>query len=154
LKAFVWQNVRLLISAGKVDKRKIFYKTLEKLGSVELFAGWSADDRDWADQASSYALRALRERGKDISDDALAELVANVGPHVRQLNSEIEKLALYVGDHARIDTDDVDAIVTRNKQARAFALGDALGDRNLPRLLHCLDQELWEARRDPQRNEI
>ena len=44
LKAFVWQNVRLLISAGKVDKRKSFYKTLEKIGSVETFAGWSADD--------------------------------------------------------------------------------------------------------------
>ena len=34
LKAFVWQNVRLLVSAGKVDKRKSFYKTLEKIGSV------------------------------------------------------------------------------------------------------------------------
>jgi DNA polymerase III delta subunit len=44
--------------------------------------------------------------------------------------------------------------VTRNKQARAFALGDALGDRDLARLLRCLDEELWEARRDPQRNEI
>src|SRR6201986_1254637 len=32
LKTFTWQNVRLLISAGKVDKRKTFYKTIEKLG--------------------------------------------------------------------------------------------------------------------------
>ena len=31
--------------------------------------------------------------------------------------------------------DDVAAICTRNKTARAFALGDALGDRDLPRLL-------------------
>ena len=38
LKAFAWQNVRLLISAGKVDKRKTFFKTLEKLGTVEAFA--------------------------------------------------------------------------------------------------------------------
>ena len=35
LKAFVWENVRLLVSAGKVDKRKSFYKTLEKIGSVD-----------------------------------------------------------------------------------------------------------------------
>ena len=28
LKTFSWQTVRLLISAGKVDKRKSFYKTL------------------------------------------------------------------------------------------------------------------------------
>ncbi len=31
LKDFPWDNVRLLISAGKVDKRKIFYKALDKL---------------------------------------------------------------------------------------------------------------------------
>jgi hypothetical protein len=33
-------------------------------------------------------------------------------------------------------------------------LADALGDRQLARLLACLDQELWEIRRDPKRNEI
>src|SRR6185503_14630945 len=38
LKSFKWDNVRLLISAGKVDKRKTFYKTLEKLGRIESFA--------------------------------------------------------------------------------------------------------------------
>jgi DNA polymerase-3 subunit delta len=154
LKTFQWQNVRLLISAGKVDKRKTFYKTLEKIGTTEIFAGWSADDRDWSNQAAAFADRALRERKKEIADDALAELVTNVGPHVRNLNSEVEKLALYVGDRPAISLSDVRAIVTRNKQARAFALGDALGDRNLPRLLRCLDEELWEARRDSQRSEI
>jgi len=50
LKTFPWDNVRLLISAGKVDKRKVFYRTLDKIGTVEILAGWSADDRDWADQ--------------------------------------------------------------------------------------------------------
>jgi DNA polymerase-3 subunit delta len=154
LKTFVWQNVRLLISAGKVDKRKTIYKTLEKIGSVEIFAGWSAEDKDWAAQAESFALRALGELGKEISDEGLSKLVVNAGPNARGLRSEIEKLSLYVGERPHIEVGDVDAIVTRNKQARAFALGDALGDRNLPRLLRCLDEELWEARRDPQRNEI
>ena len=44
--------------------------------------------------------------------------------------------------------------MTRQKQARAFALGDALGDRNLPLVLRRLDEELWEVRRDPQHSEI
>jgi DNA polymerase-3 subunit delta len=154
LKKFTWQNVRLLVSAGKVDKRKVFYKTLEKIGAVETFAGWSADDRDWVDQAEIWTRRALREAKKEISDEALAQLVANVGPNPRSLATEAEKLSLYVGDRARIELADVDSIVTRNKQARAFALGDALGERDLPRVLRCLDEELWEVRRDPQRNEI
>jgi len=154
LKTFSWQNVRLLVSAGKVDKRKTFYKTLEKIGSVEVFAGWSAEDRDWAQQAESLASRALGELGKEISDEALARLVAYTGPHPRALRSEIEKLSLYVGARSSVETADVEAIVTRHKSARAFALGDALGDRDLPRVLRCLDEELWEVRRDPQHNEI
>ena len=154
LKTFKWGSVRLMISAGKVDKRKTFFKTLEKVGSVELFAGWSTEDKDWVNQAEGWAARTLRELKKEISDDALAKLVANVGPNARLLHSEVEKLSLYMGERSQIDLNDVDTIVTRNKQARAFALGDALGDRNLPQLLRCLDEELWEMRRDSQKSEI
>ena len=154
LKAFSWQNVRLLVSSGKVDKRKTFYKTLEKIGSVEVFAGWSAEDRDWAQQAEGLALRVLGELDKEISGEALGRLVTYTGPNPRALRREIEKLSLYCGARARVQTADVEAIVTRQKQARAFALGDALGDRDLPRALRCLDEELWEMRRDPQHSEI
>jgi DNA polymerase-3 subunit delta len=154
LKDFAWQNVRLLISAGKVDKRKTFYKTLDKLGTVEALAGWSVDDRDWADQAEAWARKAIRARQKEISDEALAELITRVGANPRQLDSEIEKLVLYVGDQPEIEMEDVAAICTRNKTARAFALGDALGDRELPRLLRCLDESLWEVKLDPQKSEI
>ena len=146
LKSFRWDGVRLLVSAGKVDKRKTFYKTLEKLGSVEHFAALSLDDRNWADQAEDLAYKKLKALKKEISSEALAQLVANVGPHAAQLNSEVEKLAAYVGTRADIELADVNAIVTRNKQARAFALADALGDRDLPRLLKTLDEELWEIR--------
>src|SRR5712664_2103209 len=67
LKDFSWGSVRLLISAGKVDKRKVFYKAIDKLGAVESFAGWSVDDRDWADQAETWARQELRARKKEIS---------------------------------------------------------------------------------------
>jgi DNA polymerase-3 subunit delta len=154
LKEFDWQNVRLLISAGKVDKRKVFYKALDKLGTVEALAGLSADDRDWAMQAEMWATKAIRAHQKEISDEALAELISRVGPNARQLDSEIEKLTLFIGNRGQVQFDDVNAICTRNKTARAFALGDALGDRDLPQLLQRLDEELWEAKLDPQKSEI
>jgi DNA polymerase-3 subunit delta len=154
LKEFSWQNVRLLITAGKVDKRKAFYKALDKLGTVESFAGWSVDDRDWAGQAETWARKGLRARQKEISDEALAELISRVGPNARQLDNEVEKVALYAGDRKEIEFDDVATICTRNKMARAFALGDALGDRDLPRLLARLDEALWEVKLDPQKSEI
>jgi DNA polymerase-3 subunit delta len=106
------------------------------------------------DQAEAWARAALRARKKEISDEALSELVTRVGPHARQLDSEVEKLSLYVGENQEIQTEDVAAVCTRNKTARAFALGDALGNRNLPVLLRCLDEELWEVKLDPQKSEI
>jgi DNA polymerase-3 subunit delta len=154
LKAFSWESVRLLISAGKVDKRKVFFKTLDKIGQVETYAGWSVDDRDWADQAETWARKEIRARQKEITDEAMADLITRVGPNARQLDSEIEKLALYVGNRTEIEVSDVATVCTRNKTARAFALGDALGDRDLPRLLRRLDEELWEVKSDSRKSEI
>ena len=157
LKSFAWSRnseIRLLISAGKVDKRKTFFKTLDKIGQVESLAGWSADDRDWAEREELTARQAVRDRKKEISGEAVAELVSRVGPHPRQLDNEIEKLCLFVGKRDRIETGDVNEVCVHNKLARAFALGDALGDRDLPRLLRRLDEELWELKVDSQKSEI
>ena len=96
----------------------------------------------------------MRARQKEISEDALAELINRVGPNARQLDTEVEKLCLFVGDRKKIEMADVAAICSRNKTARAFALGDALGDRNLPALLRRLDEELWETKFDKDRSEI
>lgn len=154
LKAFNWQGVRLLISAAKVDKRRTFYKTLAKLGSVEAHSGWSVGDRDWAGQAEAWALGTIRNEGRKITDDALHELVNRAGGSPRQLFPEVEKLIIYVGDRAQINLADVEAICIHSKHSRAFALGDALGNRDLPTLLRRLDEDLWEVKLDPRKSEI
>ena len=154
LKTFPWGNVRLLITAGEVDKRRTFYKTIEKTGAVETFAAWKLDDKNWTAQAETLALKALRAAKKEISDEALAELITRIGPHARQLASEVEKLLIYAGERAEIELGDVQAIVTRNKQARAFALADAVADRDLPRVLRNLDEEFWEMKFDKDKSEI
>ena len=154
LKNFKWQAVRLLISAGKVDKRKTFFKTLDKIGTVENFSGWSVDDKDWAERAEIAARADVRSRQKEISEEALAELVNRVGPNPRQIDNEVEKLCLFTGERKKIEFADVAAICTRNKTARAFALGDALGDRDLPCLLRRLDEELWAVKSDSKKSEI
>ena len=154
LKEFRWDNVRLLISAGKVDKRRVFPKTIDKLGQTEEHAGWSADDRDWMDRAETQAEAKFTENGKRIAPGTLAQLITLVGPNNRQLMNEVEKLSLYSGTSSEISRESVELLVSRNKQARAFGLGDALGERNLPRLLKTLDEELWEMKTDAQKSEI
>lgn len=154
LKRFEWREVRLLISAGKVDKRKVFYKTLDKLGEVEALTTWSVDDRDWTERAELAARAAFRARQREITPDALTELIERVGMSARQLESEIEKVCVYAGNRPRIELADVTAICARNKAAKAFALADALGNRDLPALLQRLDEELWETKFDKDKNEI
>jgi DNA polymerase-3 subunit delta len=154
LKNFSWQNVRLLINAGKVDKRKVFYKTLDKIGTTEVFEAWSQDDKDWAERAQIAAREAVRKRDKEISGAALGELVVRAGGNARQLENEIEKLCVFTGGRKKIELADVTAICSHNKTAKAFALGDALGDRDLPRLLKRLDEELWETKFDKDKSEI
>jgi DNA polymerase-3 subunit delta len=156
LKAFRWDGVRLLISGSKPDKRRSFYKTVEKLGAVESFNALSSDDKDWAGKAESEALRLFRAGNKDIADNALAELVTRVGPNLRALANEVEKLSLYVGDRPEVSLADVQTMTTPQKLAKAFALGEALGERDLAKLLRVLDQELWEIRTgvDKKKSEI
>jgi DNA polymerase III subunit delta len=154
LKNFKWQSVRLLLSAGKVDRRKVFFKTLGKIGTVETFTALSADDRDWVERAEIAARAAVREREMEISEEALSELVGRVGPHARPLENEIEKLCVFAAGRRQIEFADVSAVCGQTKTARAFALSDALGDRDLPRLLKRLDEELWETKHDPKKSEI
>lgn len=156
LKSFRWDGVRLLVSAGKPDKRRAFFKAFEKHGKVEIFEALSQDDKDWSGKAESEAIRILRSSGKEVGDEALAELVNRVGPNLRMLASECEKLVLYTGERAAITLEDVQVSVSRQKLARAFALAEALGDRNLSKLLKTLDEELWEIRvgADKRKSEI
>src|SRR5688572_25462926 len=135
LKKFKWEGVRLLITAEAIDKRKTFYKTIQKLGTVEEINGWSIDDRDWADRAEQAADQLLRAAGKNIAEDALARLVTDAGVNNRHLTNEIEKLVLYLGDRPNVTLNDIEAIISRSRQSRAFALADAVGARDLPRLV-------------------
>ena len=61
LKSFRWEGVKLIVTSPKVDKRKVFFKAVDKLGTVESFSGWSLDDKDWVDQAEMAAPQQLGE---------------------------------------------------------------------------------------------
>ena len=154
VKGMKWEDARLIISAGKVDRRKVFFKTIEKLGRVELHAGLSMDDRDWVMKAESVIRLRLKETGATMSNASISGLIESVGPNVRQLMNEIEKLSIYRGDGGRIEMADVDAVVSRQRQAKAFALAEAVGQRDLPRALRLLEEEFWSMKTDSKKSSI
>jgi DNA polymerase-3 subunit delta len=159
LAAFPWKDVRLLLTCGKLDRRRAFFKALDKMGDagtaeIEQFAGLTTDDRDWHEKAERIAARELHSHGKKADPDVVVQFVEWVGPNSRQLFTEAQKLATYVGERSEITTEDVEAVVTRGRHARAFALADAVGQRDLPRALQRLDEELWAIQSDRQRSTI
>lgn len=143
-----------LLSAGKIDKRKVFYKTLGSLATMEHFEGLSLSDKNWAYEAERMMRGFFQGKGQVIQDDALYEFIQAVGPHVRNLNMEGEKVSLYAGSKAPIQLRHVREVVVYQKQARAFALTEALGERNSAAILNTLDEELWSMRTDRSKSVI
>jgi len=154
LKTFDWAGVKLLISSAKADKRKAFYKMVSKAGYTEEFAALSVDDRDWQAKAEQLIGVRLKLLKKKADYSAVNEMVQLVGPDARAIVSECEKIAAYVGESVEITVNDVRSIVTQGKHAKAFALGDALGERNLTKLLKRLDEDLWAAKTDRKKSII
>jgi len=81
-----------------------------------------------------------RERGKRLAGRAGPLLAEWVGNDLARLDSEIEKLALYVGPREEITADDVAAVVAATAGPVAFALANALGARDLHAALTALGE--------------
>jgi DNA polymerase-3 subunit delta len=78
--------------------------------------------------------------GKQVSRDASELLLMYVGGSLRALDSEIEKIAIYVGERKTVHVEDVAAVVGISKTFNVFELTKAVGDRNLKRSLEILER--------------
>ena len=148
---FDWQGVRVLISCGKVDKRKAFFKSAKKIAAVE---DLSIADKERGSRAALIVRQRLAELGKKIAPHVADELILLAGSDLQQLHTEAEKLVAYMGEREEVMRQDVHEIATRTRQAQGFALADALGERNLPKLLRVLDEELWVVKLDSKKSPI
>ncbi len=153
-RTFPWNEVRLLISASGIDRRLSFFETVEEIGHVEVLKGLSVKDKDWAIQAEEFVRGEFRSLNQQIDDEAIGAMVAAIGPNLRQLASEVEKVSLHAGKRSPVTVQDVSAIVSRRRQTQAFGLVEALGDRDLAAALRNLDEELWEIRADRSRSAV
>lgn len=140
------ESTRFLLSAVGVDKRRTFYKTLGKLGKVEVFDKLDAGKSGWEQDAAEVVERSARERGLRLSADALELFTLYTGGERRVIENEIEKIDLYLGPTRReVNADDVRLLVPLSRAGIVFELGNALAERNLHRALELLDQLLFQG---------
>jgi len=136
-------GIRFLLSASEVDKRRSFYKTLSKLGKVTVFDALDTSKAGWEEAAMDLARRMAETAGVRLEMDALELLAIRTGGDRRTLGSELEKIALYVGDASRAATvEDVALLVPLTAEAVIFELGNALASRHTHNALGLLQQLL------------
>ena len=93
-----------------------------------------------------WIVQRVRSLEAAIEPDAVDLLARLVGSDLRTLNSEIEKLTLYVGDARPIQKQDVDLLVPYTEEAENFGLTNALGQRNAQWAYDQLRKQLDEGR--------
>jgi DNA polymerase-3 subunit delta len=140
------ETTRFLLSATDVDKRRSFYKSLQKLAKVEVFDRLDSSKAGWEEEAAALVERAAAMRHLDFSAEALELFVLFTGGDRRLIENEIEKLDLYLGEAARaVSAELVRLLVPLSRGGVVFELGNAVAERNLQRALTLLDQLLFQG---------
>ncbi len=73
-----------------------------------------------------WVIAHARELGLQLEPDTARALIAHVGDRQQRLLRELEKLALYAGAGARIDTATVDELTAPSAEHKAWSLADAI----------------------------
>lgn len=92
----------------------------------------------------------VREHGKQLAAAAARLLVDLVGPEMGLLDSEMQKLAVYVGNAPRIDSKDVDTLVGQSRSENTWQIFDLIGQGKVAEALSFL-QRLLDQGEDPMR---
>ncbi len=154
LKRCDWSQTRLVISSDGVDKRRRFYKWLQKNALIHACESLTAQGDEGYEIAVGLVRSQCSESSKRVRPDVAEQLVRWVGLDRRSIVSETEKAILHAGSQDEVSLEDVEATVVKSRQAKAFAFADAVAERKLDQALKRLDEELWAMRTDRQKSEM
>lgn len=128
----------LIVVASALDRRRKLYTTIRKVGEIQEFP------RLTIRQLPAWINERVRREGRQIDPDAVEALIALVGPGLRQLSLELEKLFAYSESRQRITRADVEAAVSRSSESTIFMMVDAIGERRAGDALRALADILRE----------
>ncbi|RYD39637.1 MAG: hypothetical protein EOP85_15605 [Verrucomicrobiaceae bacterium] len=136
-------GVKFLLTAQGVDKRRGFWKFIEKAADVQVHDRIDTSRDDWQDQVAALVTRRARELDLNFHPDALALFVMLAGEQSQQIGNELEKLDLYLGEERReVTEDDVRLLVPLSRAAVVFEIGKAIQMGNASRAIQLIDEQL------------
>ena len=120
-------GVKFLLTAQGVDKRRSFWKYIEKAANVQVFDRIDTSRDDWHDKVAVLVTQRARELNLQFEPNALALFVMLAGEQSQQISNELEKLDLYLGEERReVTEDDVRVMVPLSRAAVVFEIGKAI----------------------------
>lgn len=142
MKAGIADEVTLLISAGAIDKRRAFYKWLQKNGKVAVFDRIDVSKEGWEKKVALLVTTRAKELGLGFKDEALALFVQMAGEETRQIGNELEKLNLYLGARRTVALEDVRLMVPLSRKGVVWEISRALEQRDAARAVELIDAQL------------
>jgi DNA polymerase-3 subunit delta len=134
----------LILLCSEFDTRHAIVRTVQERGLViERAVERSGRGRGVESiDIGELAKEVLGPLGKKLSPGAAGVLKDRVGEAMRQMASELEKLAVFVGDKTTIEQRDVELLVAPLREEEFWELGNALGEGDGGRALKLIDEEL------------
>ena len=137
------EDIRFILSADKVDKRRAFWKFLEKNASVRSYDKIDISRDGWQDEVGRLVEGRAKELGLGFEHDALELFIMLAGEQTKQIANELEKLDLYLGKERRtVEVEDVRALVPLSRAAVIFETGQAIQAGNVARAIQLIDEQL------------
>ena len=138
-------DVRFVISATGIDKRRSAYKRISKIANFEIFDKPDTSRAGWEGPVLAMASRKAKELGITFESGALELLVQMAGDDTRQMENELEKIDLYLGERRRAGLKTVQGLVSMSRAGVLWDLGNAIGKRDLPRALELLGTLMYQG---------
>ncbi|MEK9135813.1 MAG: DNA polymerase III subunit delta, partial [Bacteroidota bacterium] len=126
----------LVLHSVKPDFRKKPYVTAKRTATVINF------ERIRDNQTAAWISRRVRQQGREIDAEASKILGAYVGTSLREIQNELDKLYIFIGEKKSIDVDDIRAVVGISKEFNVFELQNAIGAMNHARSTEILTRML------------
>ncbi len=130
----------LVLTAKSVDKRKSFYRQLQKTKAALLEFKAARED-----EMANWIRAIASQKEKKITPDAVDSLIRNVGANLGIAAMEVKKLVAYVGESASIESHHVDELVGRSRVDSAFDLSNAIARRDTAKALSIMGTLLDEG---------
>ena len=139
LKAGLPGGVSFILLTDCVNKSTSFYKTFKSLGEVHAFDE-PEKDREAEEDFIPRVERLLSEKGISLPRPVFNAFLDRTGYNLRQVEMEVEKLSLYLGDAKTATLADIQLMVAPVRESKFYEFADTFCKGDLDATLRTLDR--------------